>query len=24
VFVDADNRTVELHADLAAPGLLPA
>jgi len=24
VFVDADNRTIELHADLAAPGLLPA
>jgi aspartate 1-decarboxylase len=24
VFVDAANRTIELHADLAAPGLLPA
>jgi aspartate 1-decarboxylase len=24
VFVDAANKPVDLHADLAAPGLLPA
>jgi len=24
VFVDSENRTVDLHSDLAAPGLLPA